>query len=393
MEKTHRPGVKQAEEVRKHLMKNTLRIGAVAAVSALALAACSSAPEDEATTSTSGAPESSATAAPAVDFLPCMVSDTGGFDDNSFNEIGYTGLKKAADELGVEPIAVESASDADFAPNLQSLADQGCDLIVSVGFLLSAATVEAALANPDVEFAIIDDAADNDFDGTIDAPNIKPILFDTVQAGFLAGYAAASYSKTGVIGTFGGMQFGSVSIFMDGFAEGAAYYNEVNGTTVAVKGWDVVSQTGTFTGGFEANDTAKQTAQGLIDQNADVLFPVGGPIYLSAIEAVKDSGKDIVLVGVDADLTQTDPANASFFLTSVLKGMDAGVYDVVTKAAAGEFDTTPYVGTLENGGVGLAPFHDFESKVDPELAAKIEELKAGIIDGSVPATSVSSPVK
>ena len=160
-------------------MKNTLRIGAVAAVSALALAACSSAPEDEATTSTSGAPESSATAAPAVDFLPCMVSDTGGFDDNSFNEIGYTGLKKAADELGVEPIAVESASDADFAPNLQSLADQGCDLIVSVGFLLSAATVEAALANPDVEFAIIDDAADNDFDGTIDAPNTNdavPVL-------------------------------------------------------------------------------------------------------------------------------------------------------------------------------------------------------------------------
>lgn len=370
-------------------MKNTLRLGAVAAVSALALAACASAPEEEATSAAS----SSASEAPAIDFLPCIVSDTGGFDDNSFNEIGYTGLVAAAEEIGVEPIAVESASDADFAPNLQTLADQGCDLIISVGFLLSAATVEAAIANPDVNYAIIDDAADNDFDGTVDSPNIKPILFDTVQAAFLAGYAAADYSETGVVGTFGGMQFGSVSIFMDGFAEGVAYYNEENGTAVSVVGWDVASQTGVFTGGFEANDTAKQVAQNIIDQNVDVLFPVGGPIYLSAIEAIKDSGKTIAMVGVDADLTQTDPENASYFLTSVLKGMDAGVYDVVTAAAAGEFDSAPYVGTLENGGVGIAPFHDFESLVSPELAAKIEELKAGIIDGSIEATSVSSPVQ
>ncbi|HEY9366502.1 MAG TPA: BMP family ABC transporter substrate-binding protein [Agromyces sp.] len=338
------------------------------------LAGCASAPE-----------ESGDDGGEAIDFMPCMVSDAGGFDDKSFNQLGFEGASKAADELGVELTKVQSDSETDYAPNITNLVDQGCDLIVTVGFALSAATVESALENPDVEYVIIDDAADNDFDGEVDAPNIKPILFDTAQAAFLGGYAAADYTKTNTVGTFGGMNFPTVSIFMDGFKQGVDYYNEQKGKGVTVLGWDGTD--GLFTGGFEANDTARNTAQGLLDQNVDVLLPVGGPIYQSAAAAIRDSGREVALMGVDADFTETDPSVADLVLTSILKGIDVGTYEAVLAAGNGEFDPAPFLGTLENEGVGLAPFHDFESKVSPTLQAELDDLKAAIIAGDVTVNS------
>lgn len=342
--------------------------------SALLLAGCAAAPEEN--TDTTDA---------ASDFVPCMVSDAGGFDDKSFNQLGFEGITKAADELGVEAITVESASETDYAPNIESLLGQNCTLIVTVGFALSQATVDAAIANPDVEFAIIDDAADNDFDGTTDAPNIKPIVFDTAQAAYLAGYLSAGISETGVIGTFGGMNFPTVSIFMDGFKQGAEHYSEVSGDAVTVLGWDGTD--GSFTGGFSAGTEAQATAQALIDQNVDVLLPVGGPIYQSAAAAIRDSGKSIALLGVDADVYDTDSSVADLLLTSVRKGIDVATYDTVLAAGNGDFDATPYIGTLENGGVGIADYHDYADKVPAELDAAIQDLKAQIISGEVKVSS------
>jgi basic membrane protein A len=320
----------------------------------------------------------------ASDFLPCIVSDAGGFDDKSFNQSSYEGMVEAADELGVKMKEVESDTEDDYAPNISSLVDQGCSLIATIGFALAEATSAAAEENPDVNFIMLDDAS-------IDADNVKPIIYDTAQAAFLAGYAAADYSKTGVVGTFGGMQFPTVTIFMDGFADGVAYYNEAKGKDVKVVGWDVAGQTGSFTGGFEANDTAKQLATTLIGQDADVLLPVGGPIFLSAIEAIADSGKEVAMLGVDADLYETADSGQELFLTSILKQMKSGVYDVVLAAGNDEFDAAPYVGTLENDGVGIAPFHDFEGKVSDTLQGELDEIKAGIIDGSIEVASPSSP--
>ena len=367
-------------------MEDTLRITrgrvisgiALVGTGALLLAGCAAAPEE-------GGDDTA-----AVDFLPCMVSDAGGFDDKSFNQLGYEGLLAASAEIGVEPITVESASETDYAPNIESLLGQGCDLIVTVGFALSAATLEAAEANPDVEFALIDDAADADFDGKTDFDNTKPIIFDTAQAAFLAGYAAASYTKTGTVATWGGMNFPTVTIFMDGFAQGVAYYNEQNGKDIKVLGWTGDGETSTFTGGFEANDVAKTTAQNFIDQGADVLLPVGGPIYQSAVAAITDSGKEIALVGVDADLFETDPTTQDIVLTSILKGIKSATAAVVSAAAADEFSNEAYVGTLENDGVGMASFHNFESMVAPELQGELDAIKAGIIDGSIPVTSYLS---
>jgi len=342
-------------------------------VAALVLAGCAPAPE-----------ESEGAAAEGSDFLPCIVSDAGGFDDNSFNELSLNGMQTAADELGADVTDVQSAAETDYGPNLDSLTSQGCNVIVTVGYLLAEATGEAATANADIDFAIVDD-------NSLTQDNVKPIIFDTAPAAFLAGYAAASYSETGVVGTFGGLQIPTVTIFMDGFAEGVAYFNEQTGEDVQVIGWDVASQTGSFTGGFEAGTGAQAIAQGLIDQNADVILPVGGPIYQSAIAAIRDAGSEIALIGVDADLYETDPDAQDIVLTSILKKVDVGVQEVTLAAANDEYSNEPFVGTLENDGVGIAPFHDFEDTVDPELADQLEEIRQAIIDGEITVTSASSP--
>jgi len=355
---------------------------AIAAVGIL-LAGCAAAPED---TADNGAAE------PTSDFLPCMVSDTGGFDDKSFNQLGFEGLQAGAEAVGSEYTEVESSTDADYAPNLDNLAAEGCNLIVTVGFNLAAATVEAANANPEINYSIIDDVADTDFDGTTDAENIKPIVFDTAQAAFLAGYAAASWTTSGIVGTFGGMNFPTVSVFMDGFAQGVAYHNEQKGTDVKVLGWDTAAQDGTFIGGFEPGTDALAAANNLIDQGADVLLPVGGPIYQSAGEAINaamaaNPDRKLAMIGVDADLYESDPTYSAQYLTSILKGIDVAVADVVEASGNDNFDNTPFLGTLENDAVGIAPFHDFEGEVADTLQAELDEIKAGIIAGEITVAS------
>ena len=361
--------------------KRAVAGGLATLLATAALAACGDAPDEN--DDNGGEPAAS-------DFTPCIVSDAGGFDDKSFNQLGYEGVQQAADELGVEFTAVESNSENDYGPNLDSLVAEGCDAIVTVGFALAAATKEAAAANPDVDFILIDDAADGGddgatFDGQPDQPNIKPLLYDTAQAAFLAGYAAADYSETDVVGTYGGQPFPTVTIFMDGFKQGVDYYNQEKGTDVKVVGWD--GKDGTFTGGFEANNVATQTAQRLLDQDVDVILPVGGPIYQGALTAIENSDRPVALVGVDADFFETDPNTQEVVLTSILKNMKISTYEAIMQAGEGELDFTPYVGTLENDGVGLAPFHNFEDKVADTLQGELDEIKAGIIDGSIPVTS------
>ena len=348
--------------------------GLALASTAAILTGCASAPE---TDGASGGGASS-------DFVPCMVSDAGGFDDKSFNQLGYEGLTEAADELGAEPNTVESADETVYTSNIDSLVGQGCNLIVTVGFLLADATGVAAEQHPDVDFATIDDASNT-------ADNVRPITFNTSEAAFLAGYAAASFSKTGVVGTMGGLNIPTVTIFMDGYVDGVEYYNEQKDADVQVVGWDVENpEGGTFTGGFEAGTQAKASAQTLIDQDADVIMAVGGPIYQSAAQAIRDSGEDIVMVGVDSDTYETDPANADLMLTSVLKGIKQATSDVVTSAAEGDFTNEAYVGTLENEGVGIAPFHDYESEVDPALQDELDEISAGIIAGDIEVATSSA---
>lgn len=221
-------------------MKKKFLMGAAAVLSTIALAACGAAPETDPTTAapaetTAGAEtDAPETALPeaAEGFKACIVSDEGGFDDRSFNQLSYEGLVDAVADLGIEKAEVQSDTPTDFAPNLASLVDEQCDVIVSVGFALAADTATSANQNPDVMYLLVDHDGDSDFDGEKDAENIKPLVYDTAQAAFLAGYLSAGYSEAGKVGTFGGQPFPTVTIFMDGFKQGVEYYNEVKGTSV-----------------------------------------------------------------------------------------------------------------------------------------------------------------
>ncbi|PZU44077.1 MAG: BMP family ABC transporter substrate-binding protein, partial [Arsenicicoccus sp.] len=191
-------------------MRRVLKIATAGAAATLVLAACGEAPTEEETTAGGENAESSedgeAAGGDAADFKACMVSDAGGFDDQSFNQSGKEGLDAAAEALGVEPVEVESQADTDYATNVSNLVSQGCSITIGVGFLLEDAIQAAAEENTDTNFALIDSAfSDADF-APVELDNAKPILFNTAEASYLAGYLAAGMTESGTVATFGGLQ-------------------------------------------------------------------------------------------------------------------------------------------------------------------------------------------
>lgn len=348
-------------------------------ISALLLTACGEAPEDASSSGQSS------------DFTGCIVSDEGGFQDRSFNQNSYEGLQAAQESSGIEIREAESQAAADFEPNLNSMVQGGCDLTLSVGFLLADATRAAAEANPDSDFAIIDDGSITDLD------NVKPLTYDTAQAAFLAGYAAAGASESGTVATYGGMDIPTVTVFMDGFADGVDHWNEEKDDDVELLGWDKKAQKGTIINSFSDSAAAKTATQNFINEGADVIMPVAGQAAGGTPDAVAEANAggredEVTFVWVDADGYETlSEDQRGYQLTSVLKDMSASVEDVVTTAAEGEFDNTPYVGTLSNNGVGIAPYHDQAERVGDELSGEIDELRQQIIDGEITVESPSSP--
>jgi len=318
-----------------------------------------------------------------VDFKACQVTDTGGIDDKSFNQTAYAGLQQAEEELGVETAFLESQTPNDFEPNINALLEQECDLIVTVGFLLGDATAKAAEANPDVNFAIVDvDFFDAEKGEDITYENVKELTFKTDEAAFLAGYVAAGVSETGKLGTYGGINIPPVTIFMNGLEAGMNYYNEQKGGNVELLGWDAKKQDGLFTGDFENQDKGRNTTESLLDDGADIIMPVAGPVGLGSAAAVQDRGEGS-LIWVDTDGCESASEFCDLFLTSVMKNMDVAVFTAIQEAVDESFAGGLYIGTLENEGVALAPFHEFESVVPAELATEVEELKAGIIAGEI----------
>jgi basic membrane protein A len=320
----------------------------------------------------------------ASDFKACEVTDTGGVDDRSFNQTVHDGLVAAGDEIGFEPSVLESQSDADYAPNIQTFVDQGCDLIVTVGFLLGDATASAAEENPDQQFAIVDyDYSTAAGDSADEFDNVRELTFSTDQAAFLAGYVAAATTETGTVGTYGGINIPTVTIFMNGFAAGVDYFNEQNDENVELVGWDAEQQDGSFTGDFEDQSKGRDTTEALIDEGADIIMPVAGPVGQGSIEAIRAGGGDQKLIWVDTDGCVSVPDDCDLFLTSVMKNMDVAVHDTVVAAANGDFEGGAYLGTLENDGVGIAPFNEFEDQIPQELKDTLDDLRQQIIDGDI----------
>jgi basic membrane protein A len=356
----------------------------------LLAAACGGDDDDTTTADTSsdggatGSADGGDSSGDAANFKACQVTDAGGIDDRSFNQNAYDGLVRAEEELGIEIAFLESQGEEDYETNINTFLGQDCDLIVTVGFLLGDATAAAAEANPDQQFAIVDfDFFDADSGEDVTFDNVRELTFATDQAAFLAGYASAAVSETGKLGTFGGINIPTVTIFMDGFLAGANHHNTEKGTAVEVLGWD--GSDGLFTGDFENQDNGRNTAQSLLDEGADVVLPVAGPVGLGAAAAVRDAGTG-KLVWVDTDGCESAADFCPLFLTSIMKRMDVAVFDTIEGAVNGAFEGGLYTGTLENEGVDIAPFHENESLVPAELQSELDGLRQQIIDGELEVT-------
>jgi len=372
---------------------------ALAVSATLVIAACGSSTSSASSSSTTS-PATTSTSSAAVGgakFLGCMVTDTGGINDRSFNASSWAGMQAAAAaDPNITVKYLQSTTQSDYVPNINTFLGEKCGIIVTVGFLMGAATETAAKANPTQDFAIVDCSyASECLTGTKES-NIDQLVFNTVQDGFLGGYLAAGMTKTGKVATFGGEDFGTVTIYMDGFWDGVQYYNSKHGTHVSVLGWNEQTQKGSFTGDF-TNQTKGQTlTQTFISEGADIIFPVAGNVGLGAAKAVQDADKQaggdkVNMFWVDTDGCTSAPQYCSYFITSVTKGIVAAVSNAVLNAAKGSFAGGTYVGTLANGGAVLSPYHDFASKVPAALQAELKTIETGIENGTIQ-TPTKSPV-
>jgi len=317
-----------------------------------------------------------------------QVTDLGGIDDKSFNATAYAGVTQAIADLGVSGKYLESKQQSDYAKNIQQFLDEKTDMIITVGFLLGVDTATAAKANPNTKFAIVDYSYPDCFSDTAvegkdcgsktELSNVLGLTFSTDQAAFLAGYAAAASTKSGKVATFGGINIPPVTIFMKGFQAGVNYYNKQKGTSVEVLGWDTAANDGSFTGNFDSLDDGRSFAESFVQEGADIVMPVAGPVGLGSAAYCQET-KSCMIVGVDTDWTVSASEYTDVILTSVMKNMNIAVFDAIKAAKDGTFKGGVYSGTLANNGVGLAAVAGASDALKSEIAAIIK----GIIDGSI----------
>ncbi len=367
-------------------MKGTFKAAAALSVLALLTAACASAG------SNNGGGGSTSPSAGAGSFSACMVTDTGGLDDKSFNQSSWAGLQAAQKaDSSIQIKNLPSNSTADYAKNISTFIAQKCGIIVTVGYLMGDATKAAATANPNQKFAIVDFTY-----APHNLPNVNTLVYNTVQDAFLGGYLAAGMTKTGKVATYGGEQFGTVTIYEDGFWDGVQYYNQKHHKNVKVLGWDEKTQKGTFAGSFTDLGAGQRIANTFITEGADIIFPVAGGVGLGSAKAVQTAdsgGKNVNMMWVDTDGCISAAVYCKYFITSVEKGITESVKTSVLSAANGSFKGGNYIGTLQNGGAVLAPFHaPWKTHVPASLQAELKTIQSQIESGKiVPATK--SPVQ
>ena len=356
-------------------MKNSKLVAILAATtvaSALVLSGCSS-------SDTADSASSTATKA-------CLALDTGGVDDKSFNAASWAGAQKIAKaNKNVTVSFLPAASGAEYAPNIKKFVDQKCNVIIGVGFAIAGAIISSAKANPKIKYAIVDDSGlepNADYTAFTAIPNVKGLTFKTQESSFLAGYAAAAFSTKGVVATYGGAPYPTVTAFMDGFAQGVFYYNQVKNKGVRVLGWNRDTKNGEFVGDFANTSKALQISKNFEQAGADVIFPVAGGLGGATAQNSMDGGKSVT-IWVDTDGVVSAEKYRSVLLTSVMKGLGESVQAAIAEVAAGTFTNTAYVGTLANKGTRLAPFHDFEGKIPSTLAAELADVEAKIVSGEI----------
>jgi basic membrane protein A and related proteins len=284
-----------------------------------------------------------------------LVTDIGGLNDRGFNSLANQGLEQAREQLGVDGRVLESKSDADYIPNLSELGDEGFNLIISVGFLMTEATAEAAPAYPDASFAIVDSA----FDPPID--NAQGLLFKEQETGCLVGVVGALTSESGQITWVGGQKIPPVDRFIAGYE------------FCAKEARPDVQVSGAYSQDFVDQAKCKEIALDQIADGSDVVFQVAGGCGLGALDAAQE--QSVWGIGVDADQAFL----GDHILTSALKRVDVAVFKTIESVANGTFEgggVTTF--GLAEDGVGLGEVSPEVSQETLDTVADFEErIKSG----------------
>lgn len=289
-------------------------------------------------------------------------------NDKSFNEYSLKGAREAAQAAGLDFSYVVAASTSDIEKNIETQVNEGAGLVITVGFLMADATVAMAKKYPDVKFAIVDVSYPPEKDGsdpyTKDLKNVTSLIFAEDQVGFVAGALAACVSESGKIAVVAGMEIPPVQRFVDGYTSGAKFANPK--VTVLKQ----------YIPSFEDPATGKSVGQNFISEGADVIFGSGGNTGNGGLLAAKEANKKAI--GVDVDQYLTYPEVKSALITSAAKNMDVAVGVAVKDFVAGNFKPGIQLSTLENGGLGLSPFHDWETKIDPKCKEQVKTAEAAV---------------
>ena len=302
-----------------------------------------------------------------------FVTDVGEVDDGGFNQSGWEAVQQVGAENDAQFDYIETEDAKDYASNLQLFLDDSFDIIVTSGFAFGVATEEAARANPDVYFIGIDQFQAWEFDGddSTNASNLTGLIFHEDISGFLAGALAAMLSESGVIaGVYGTDLVPPVVAFKEGYEAGAAYINpdiEVI-STYHPGGLDVA---------FTDPEFGATTAAQAIDNGADVVFGAGGKTGNGAL--IETAGHEgLYCIGVDTDQWLTVPEARPCLVSSAMKLIVPGIVGLINDHIAGNTRTGN-----QFGPAGLSEFHDFDSILSDEIKARLEEIDAGLADGSI----------
>ena len=302
-------------------------------------------------------PGGSAPASSAPSVKIGLVTDIGGLNDRSFNHLAYLGLQNAEHQLGVQGEVLQSNSDSDYVPNLQTAAAHGDNLVIAVGFLMESAVEKVAKAFPNTNFAIIDSGPAKPI------PNLKSLLFHEQDGGYIAGYLAGLVTKTNVVSTVGGQKIPPVDHYIAGFQAGAKAADPK------------VTTLNAYSQSFTNQAACKELALNQIAQHSDVVFQVAGGCGLGALSAAKEKG--VWGVGVDADQSYLGP----FILTSAVKKVDVAVFDTIKQIQAGTFKggTTDFF-TAQNNGAGIGKI---SPNVPASIVAKLKPIETKIASGQI----------
>ncbi len=295
-----------------------------------------------------------------------LVTDVGKIDDKSFNQSAWDGVQKAKKDLGAEVKYIETTDPKDYAKNIEQFASANYNVIVTVGFGLAEATVAAAKKYPNIKFIGIDQ-----FQAPgAEIPNLAGLIFDEDKAGFLAGALAAQMTKSNTIGQVLGTDVvPPVVKFGKGFEAGAKFAKQ----DVRVLTW---YHPGGLAKGFTDPEEGKKQALQMISQGADVIFAAGGQTGNGGLLGCAE--KNVLAIGVDTDQYETVPEARKVLLSSAMKLITPGVFDVVKAAKDGEFKGGNVVGE-----VGLAPYHDLDKSVPDQVKSKMREIDKGLKEGTI----------